>query len=673
MSFISTVINHRYYSDIIEASNGFFLTVADEIDLHKITNLVKFSPNIKFKVCERFGICKGKDTNEIDAYFSSFKKLNQYSIKDEVSKHLKVPKINRVLNIYGNRKVINCDLEMQIDIDTSSMLSNLFYQVLNPYKQISVIEREDSKLKTLTYYIKASFVVDGIFKEFKVLDVVRDMPEARVPKDGIRLSANLVPVIKSVDLPYYVNRFMNKYDIDGIVDIDDVVDKMGLTVIDAFTLKPVKGNRIKGLVCISNGTVEVEECTLNVHEGTILIDKSLKDKSLGSYRFVVLHECVHYDLHKEFLTVRKQLMDINAECSNYETDTPRAIIDDIVKNDNKYSCESKIEWQANNIAGRVLVPSEMLVSELSKKYEEYDYFNADNKENILRVIASDLAELFGASKEEICIRMKQVSFFTNDIDLVPYETTALFPEEKEEMYNADVTFRQLIDDNKVVYVNNRCVINNDKYFNNGAITFYGRKHPNESMIFFKKDTSYDSYADDELYYVKPTKKMIDKSLEEYKKLFPEDTADAIEFTKLIQNESDYDEYVKVDLRETIMNIMKSKKLTVNAISERTGLAYAAVEKLINDRSAKFMNVPNLAIVLKALGVPKGNTVRYLKRVINDFEDSYKNKTVEQVIQKHYDLEDMEFAEKMKQLVALGEIMDKKGEEFIYEEVEFEKL
>ena len=378
MSFISTVINHRYYSDIIEASNGFFLTVADEIDLHKITNLVKFSPNIKFKVCERFGICKGKDTNEIDAYFSSFKKLNQYSIKDEVSKYLKVPKINRVLNIYGNRKIINCDLEMKIDIDTSSMLSNLFYQVLNPYKQMSVIEREDSKLKTLTYYIKASFVVDGIFKEFKVLDVVRDMPEARVPKDGIRLSASLVPVIKSVDLPYYVNRFMNKYDIDGIVDIDDVVDKMGLTIIDAFTLKPVKGNRIKGLVCISNGTVEVEECTLNVHEGTILIDKSLKDKSLGSYRFVVLHECVHYDLHKEFLTVRKQLMDINAECSNYETDTPRAIIDDIIKNDNQYSCESKVEWQANNIAGRVLVPSEMLVSELSKKYEEYDYFNSDN-------------------------------------------------------------------------------------------------------------------------------------------------------------------------------------------------------------------------------------------------------------------------------------------------------
>ena len=673
MSFISTIINNRYYSDIIEASNGFFLTVSDEIDLHKITNLVKFSPNIKFKVCERFGICKGKGTNEIDAYFSSFKKLNQYSIKDEVSKYLKVPKINRVLNIYGNRKIINCDIEMKIDIDTSSMLSNLFYQVLNPYKQMSVIEREDSKLKTLTYYIKSSFVVDGIFKEFKVLDVVRDMPEARVPKDGIRLSANLVPVIKSVDLPYYVNRFMNKYDIDGIVDVDDVVDKMGLTIIDAFTLKPVKGNRIKGLVCISNGTVEVEECTLNVHEGTILIDKSLKDKSLGSYRFVVLHECVHYDLHKEFLTVRKQLMDINAECSNYETDTPRAIIDDIVKNDNQYSCESKVEWQANNIAGRVLVPSEMLVLELSKKYEEYDYFNSDNKESILRVIASDLAELFGASKEEICIRMKQVSFFTNDIDLAPYETPALFPEEKEEIYNTDVTFRQLIDDNKVVYTDNRCVINNDKYFNNGAITFYGRKHPNESMIFFKKNTNYDSYTDDELYYVKPTKKMIDKSLEEYKKLFPEDIDNAIEFTKLVQSESKIDDFLKADLRDTIVNIMKNKKLTTNAISERTGLSRTAIVKLLNDRSAKSINIPNLAIILKAVGVPQGNALRYIKKVIYDFEDSYKNKVVEQVITKYYDLDDMEFAEKMKQLIKFGEIMDKTGNEFLYEEVEFEKV
>ncbi|MBR3288337.1 MAG: XRE family transcriptional regulator [Lachnospiraceae bacterium] len=671
MSFISTVINHRYYSDIIEASNGFFLTVADEIDLHKITNLVKFSPNIKFKVCERFGICKGKDTNEIDAYFSSFKKLNQYSIKDEVSKYLKVPKINRVLNIYGNRKIINCDLEMKIDIDTSSMLSNLFYQVLNPYKQMSVIEREDSKLKTLTYYIKASFVVDGIFKEFKVLDVVRDMPEARVPKDGIRLSASLVPVIKSVDLPYYVNRFMNKYDIDGIVDIDDVVDKMGLTIIDAFTLKPVKGNRIKGLVCISNGTVEVEECTLNVHEGTILIDKSLKDKSLGSYRFVVLHECVHYDLHKEFLTVRKQLMDINAECSNYETDTPRAIIDDIIKNDNQYSCESKVEWQANNIAGRVLVPSEMLVSELSKKYEEYDYFNSDNKENILRVIASDLAELFGASKEEICIRIKQVSFFTNDIDLAPYETPTLFPEEKEEIYNTDVTFRQLIDDNKVVYVDNRCVINNNKYFNNGAITFYGRRHPNESMIFFKKNTNYDSYADDELYYVKPTKKLVDNINLSFKDSDLKDDID--EFTKLVTNESKFDDYNKTDLKDTLINIMKSRKLTLSAIAERTGLSKSSLNNLLNSRTSKNIYVPTLIVFLHTAGVPVGNAKRLISKAIGNFEENYKNKIMEFTMDKYYSLDDFEFCEKINEMNKAGEAIDKKAEELLYEEVDFESL
>ena len=34
---------------------------------------------------------------------------------------------------------------------------------------------------------------------------------------------------------------------------------------------------------------------------------------------------------------------------------------------------------------------------------------------------------------------------------------------------------------------------------------------------------------------------------------------------------------------------------------------------------------------------------------------------------------MEFAEKMKQLIKFGEIMDKTGNEFLYEEVEFEKV
>lgn len=128
-------------------------------------------------------------------------------------------------------------------------------------------------------------------------------------------------------------------------------------------------------------------------------------------------------------------MDLDVECNN-SVEMPKAIIDDIIKNDNVYSCESKIEWQANNIAGRVLVPSDMLITELSKKYEKYNYFNSDNKESILRIIASDLAKIFGALKEE--------------------------------MYNADDMFRELIDTNKVVYVNNRCVINDDKYYNAGA-------------------------------------------------------------------------------------------------------------------------------------------------------------------------------------------------------------
>lgn len=510
MSFISTIIENRYYGDIVDASNAFFLAVSDEINLHKIANIAKMSPTLKFRVCERFGINQYKTGKELDNYFLSFKKLNQYAVKNEVAKYLKTPKINRVLNIYGNGKIINCDIEMQIVIDTSSMLSNLFYQVLNPYREVPIIEEVENNLKKITYYIKSSFVVDGIFKEFKILDVVRSMPKAREPKDGIHLSANLVPIIGQNDLQYFVEKIIDKYDIGNIVDIEKLVDKMGLTIIDAYTLKPIRGNKIKGLICISKGSVEVESLTINVNEGTILIDKNLKTKSLGSYRFVVLHECIHYELHKEFLTIRRQLMNITAENYNYENiDEPRAIIDDVLKNGNQNSCESKIEWQANSIAGRVLVQSDTLIRELAKKYDEYNYFHSDNKEYILKIIASDLAETFGTSREEMLIRMKQTSFFTSDIDLVPYETNTLYKEEKEEIYNTDTTFKELIDNNKIIYVNNRCLINDDKYIRDGKLTFYAMKHPHEAMLRFKKkNKGYDRYADDELFYTKSIKEVI---------------------------------------------------------------------------------------------------------------------------------------------------------------------
>lgn len=500
MSFISTIIENRYFNDIVDASNGFFLAVSDEIDLHKITKIAKMSPTLKFRVCKRFGIDDRKSDKELNDYFLSFGKLNQYAIKNEVAKYLKMPKINRVLNIYGNGKIINCDIEMQILIDTDNMLSNLFYQVLNPYQETSLLEEKKSNIKIITYYIKSSFVLDGIFKEFKILDVVRDMPEARIPSDGIKLSANLVPIIKPSDLPYFTKRFIEKYDIGSIVDIENVASKMGLTIIDAFKLKPIRKNKIKGLICISKGRVDVEGFTIKVDERTILIDKDLKEQSIGSYRFVILHECVHYELHKEFLTARKQLMNICSENFNYDEDMPKAIVDDILKNNNKESSESKVEWQANSIAGRVLVQDDQLINELAKKYDEYNYFYSDNKESLLKLIASDLAKIFGSSREEMLIRMKQVSFFTNDIDLAPYETNTLFPEEKNELYENDTTFKELIDKNKIVYIENHCIVNDGKYIQGGKMTFYAKNNPRESMLHFrKKKWGYDRYADDELY------------------------------------------------------------------------------------------------------------------------------------------------------------------------------
>ena len=59
-------------------------------------------------------------------------------------------------------------------------------------------------------------------------------------------------LLKNIDMLHTTILGIDRIKKNLKIDVDDVVDKMGLTIIDAFTLKPVKGNRIKGLVCISN-------------------------------------------------------------------------------------------------------------------------------------------------------------------------------------------------------------------------------------------------------------------------------------------------------------------------------------------------------------------------------------------------------------------------------------
>ena len=185
----------------------------------------------------------------IDEYFLKYGKYNQYAVKNEVAEYIKVPTIKNIINIFGNEKIINCDLEMEVKIDTCSMLSYLFYKIINPYEQIKLFE-EDEKYKIFNYYIQVSFEVNNILKNLKIINVKKDEPEKRIPKGSIEYTDDLIPKLKTKDISEYVNKFIKKYDINidekkfKQINVENIVNKMGLTVIDSFRLKKVKGNKV---------------------------------------------------------------------------------------------------------------------------------------------------------------------------------------------------------------------------------------------------------------------------------------------------------------------------------------------------------------------------------------------------------------------------------------------
>jgi hypothetical protein len=129
----------------------------------------------------------------------------------------------------------------------------------------------------------------------------------------------------------------------------------------------------------------------------IVVDckRYMDERFMNPLRFSYAHELGHLMLHKDIYT--KFPIDNLEEWKRFILDVP----------DREYGF---IEYQANEFAGRVLVPRELLISELDKcvsQLEEaglLDYF-ATNPAAVLSSISPTLCKPFGVSDTVIEIRV----------------------------------------------------------------------------------------------------------------------------------------------------------------------------------------------------------------------------------------------------------------------------
>lgn len=342
------------------------------------------------------------------------------------------------------------------------------------------------------------------------------------------LTKYLVPYIYAKDLDKHAERFLEKYCPRALEEpmslpIKEIVENMGLTVYHA----PLPDG-IFGRTYFNDANVEVftnKACTetadRTICPGTILVNPDVVFmRNIGSTNNTVIHECVHWDKHYKFFELQKLLNpDIQAiSC---------AVVEDYKKKPNQLEDElSWMEWQANALAPKILIPAKTGKTKLSEILNRLhrSYRGRLRDGYIMELAISEFADFFKVSTTAAKIRAVELGFeqaagVFNFVDGKNYPPFSF----KKGSLKKDQTF--VIDRNNIIIqsllnpdlsedIAARCfihaggllVINDPQYVSivedsEPTLTEYALEHVDECCLVFDRTTRVSTQYDDSFYRI----------------------------------------------------------------------------------------------------------------------------------------------------------------------------
>ena len=315
---------------------------------------------------------------------------------------------------------------------------------------------------------------------------------------GVAASKSIVPIIYRKDLDKEATAFLEKYYPEALeeplrVPIEDIAkEKLGLNVIQGYRI--TDNFTIFGQICFSPGTVKIydlfktSEKEQEVPRGTILIDAyTYWQRNSGCVNNTIAHEVYHWHRHRLYAAIKHILRNekfIACRCPA-EMSYP--------DEKEEWTDEQRMEWQANNLAPRILMPIQTFKIKVDELYKQYDYENTPLKLAVLTCIADDLASFYGVSRQSALIRMTETGYIEaksvlqaiNEKDWHSYVSR----EDVFYEYSTNEDFRKLIDTGKFRYVEGYVVINDDKYISanedgKATLSEYAWDHLDECALSF---------------------------------------------------------------------------------------------------------------------------------------------------------------------------------------------
>lgn len=232
----------------------------------------------------------------------------------------------------------------------------------------------------------------------------------------MKLSNNLVPYIKKEKFDDVATEFLKKYYPEALlspipVPIESIArDKMKLTVEHVSITEDLS---IYGQVFFTDGIAEVyvkdtdEYIRKDVKKGTVFIDEDvLSLRNIGCVRNTLAHECLHWYKHRLYHELKTMLgseMAVACKCP---------IVEKPERLNKEWTEEDWMEWQANGIAPKILMPRDMFCLKTDEVFAESKKLRTfgDRGSLIHEWVAVLLADIFNVSKQSASIRLSELGY-----------------------------------------------------------------------------------------------------------------------------------------------------------------------------------------------------------------------------------------------------------------------
>ena len=443
------------------------------------------------------------------------------------------------------------------------------------------------------------------------------------------LTKYLVPYIYAKDLDKHAEKFLERYCPQALKEpmplpIKEIVEQMGLTVYHA----PLPGG-IFGRTYFNDANVEVygnKACTeiveKSISPGTVLVNPDVFFmRNIGSVNNTVIHECVHWDKHYKFFELQKLLNpDIQAiSC---------AVVEEYKKKPNQLEYElSWMEWQANALTPKILIPANTGKSKLSEILNRLRSSFHGHLRNgyIMELAISEFADFFKVSTTAAKIRAVELGFeqaagvfnFVDGKNYPPFsfqkgslKKGQTFIIDRNNIIVESLFNQDLADDFKAgrfIHAGGLFVINDPKYVSiiedtEPALTEYALEHIDECCLVFDRTTRVSSHYDDSFYRIcflcrdADSKSFVEAKFnpregknEDVQKRAREMATIAAEAKRI----SDILAEVPSSFCGTLDYHIKRRKYTNEKLEERTGISSRMLQDYRNKKDAK----PTLQSVL----------------------------------------------------------------------------